>query len=432
MEVATSTLLEAHDITHNFKLPNAAPFCAVDDINIAIRPNEVVALLGPSGCGKSTILRILAGLISPTRGKVFYHGEPLHGLTPHIGMVFQGFALYPWMTVVENVQTVLKAAGLPQGEIQQRSQDAIRTVGLSGFEKSYPRELSGGMKQRVGIARALSIDPEILFMDEPFSQVDALTAESLRAEVIDIWSVTDRNPSAIIMVSHDIKEVVYMADKIIVLSANPGKIVKVIQNTLPRPRDYRSSSFLKLVDEVHEIITGYEMPDVPCAEEIDFCEPLPEVGAGQIVGLVEYLDARGGREDIFRIATDTGQEFGQIIMVVKAAEMLELVDTPRRSVLLSAEGQRFAQASTPQRKQMWKEQLLKLRLFRDIYQSLEHQPKKELEKDFVLEKIVLALPTEKWDTTFETLVRWARFGELFIYNEDSQTISLHTATVVHE
>lgn len=428
MKTELGPLLEARGVTHNFKLPTGAPFCAVDDINLTIGMDEVVALLGPSGCGKSTILRILAGLITSVRGEVLYHGQPLHGLTPGVGMVFQGFALYPWMTVLENVQTVLNAAGLSEAQVQNRSQDTIRTVGLTGFENSYPRELSGGMKQRVGIARALSIDPEILFMDEPFSQVDALTAESLRAEVIDIWSATGRNPSSIVIVSHDIKEVVYMADRIVVLSANPGRILKIIDNTLPRPRDYRSADFLALVDQVHEIITGYEMPDVPEAE-YDIYEPLPEVGSNQVVGLVEYLDARGGKDDIFRIAAETRKEFGEVIVIVKAAEMLDLVDTPKRSVVLSPTGHRFVKGNASERKQIWKDQLLKHRLFREIYQTIERQPRKEVDKDLILEKIAIALPTENWDKIFLTLIRWARFGELLTYDETKEKVSLAEVSV---
>jgi len=423
MKTELGPLLEAKGVVHNFKLPTGIPFCAVENINLTIGTDEVVALLGPSGCGKSTILRILAGLITPVRGEVLYHGQPLHGLTPGVGMVFQGFALYPWMTVLENVQTVLNAAGLSEAQVQNRSQDTIRTVGLAGFENSYPRELSGGMKQRVGIARALSIDPEILFMDEPFSQVDALTAESLRAEVIDIWSATGRNPSSIVIVSHDIKEVVYMADRIVVLSANPGRILKIIDNTLLRPRDYRSADFLALVDQVHEIITGYEMPDVPEAE-YDIYEPLPEVGSNQVVGLVEYLDARGGKDDIFRIAAETRKEFGEVIVIVKAAEMLDLVDTPKRSVVLSPTGHRFVKGNVSERKQIWKDQLLKHRLFREVYQTIERQPHKEVDKDLILEKIAIALPAENWDKIFLTLIRWARFGELLAYDETTEKVSL--------
>lgn len=416
-----AALLEALDVTHEFMLPTGTPFTAIEDVNLAIKRNEVTALLGPSGCGKSTLLRILTGLIVPSQGKVLVHGRPHHGLTPGVGMVFQAFALYPWMTVLENVQAVLVAMDLKEQEIQSRSVNAIKRVGLAGFENSYPRELSGGMKQRVGIARALSIDPEILFMDEPFSQVDALTAESLRAEVIDIWATQDRNPSAVVMVSHDIKEVVYMADRIVVLGANPGRILKIIENHLPRPRDYRSVEFLALVDQLHEIITGGEMPDLP-VEPVNVYEPLPEVSASEVIGIIEYLDARGGRDDLFRIASDTGQEFGRIILVVKAAEMLDMVDTPKRTVQLSPDGQRFVKGDLEQRKQVWREQLLKLRLFREIHQLIERQPGKEAEKDLVIEKIVIALPTENWDKTFETVVRWARFGRLFSYDEDTDRL----------
>ncbi len=417
-------LLQAVDVSHEFKLPNGMAYTAVENINLEIKSNEVTALLGPSGCGKSTILRILAGLITPTKGKVLYHGQPQHGLTPGIGMVFQGFALYPWMTVSENVQAVLKAMGLQPEVIRKRSLDVIRRVGLAGFENSYPRELSGGMKQRVGIARALSIDPEILFMDEPFSQVDALTAESLRAEVIDIWAAQDRNPSSIVMVSHDIKEVVYMADRIIVLSANPGRILKNMENRLPRPRDYRFSDFIALVDQLHEIITGSEMPDVPATAEVDVYEPLPEVSTSEIIGLIEYLDARGGKDDLFKIASDTGQEFGRVILVVKATEMLDYVDTPRRLVQLSSDGQRFVKANQQERKMIWIEQLLKLRLFREVHHLIERQREKGADKDLILEKIVMALPTENWEKIFETLVRWARFGNLFTYDESSEKFRL--------
>ncbi len=201
-----------------------------------------------------------------------------------------------------------------------RAEKVIRLVGLAGFEEAYPRELSGGMKQRVGMARALAVDPEILFMDEPFSHVDALTAESLRAEIVDIWESQDKNPSSILMVSHDIKEVVYMADRIVVLSANPGRVRTIVENKLPRARNYRSSDFLALVDQLHGIITGQELPDQPPTSThpgLPMIEPLPTTTASEIVGLLEYLDARGGAEEIFRIATDTHREFGDIINTVR-------------------------------------------------------------------------------------------------------------------
>src|SRR2546425_9342812 len=220
-------LCEAEGVGHTFRTPAGRPVRVLDGIQLQIRPNEIVALLGPSGCGKSTLLRILAGLIPPSGGEVLYHGRPLQGLNPGTAIVFQSFALYPWLTVAQNVQVVLTAAGLAQVEGQERAGRAIRLVGLAGFEEAFPRELSGGMKQRVGMARALAVDPEILFMDEPFSQVDALTAESLRAEVLDIWVAKERSPSAILLVSHDITEVAFMADRIIVLGgAHPAQVRK--------------------------------------------------------------------------------------------------------------------------------------------------------------------------------------------------------------
>jgi len=421
-------LCETCSVWHDFILPNGRPLRVLQDVTLAIQPNEVVALLGPSGCGKSTLLRILAGLIRPTRGQVFYHGAPLDGLNPGAAIVFQSFALFPWMTVAENVQVVLKAAGLLPDEIQQRAENAIRMVGLTGTEEAYPRELSGGMKQRVGMARALAVNPEILFMDEPFSQVDALTAESLRAEVLDIWSAKDRHLTSILMVTHDIKEAVYMADRIVVLSANPGLIRTVIENRLSRPRDYRSSEALQLVDQLHDIITGAEMPDVPPAAPVvqgkEPFEPLPRASSNEIVGLLEYLDARGGKEDMFRIAADTHHEFGRVITVVKAAEMLDFVDTPKRAVVLTPPGQRFVKAAPEERKQIWREQLLKLRLFRELQEILRKQSREEIHRDRVMALIQSNMPQENYERTFDTFIRWSRFGDLFAYDENAGIISL--------
>jgi NitT/TauT family transport system ATP-binding protein len=424
----TQTLCEVRDVWHDFTLPNGKPLRVLENISLAVKPQEVVALLGPSGCGKSTILRILAGLIPPTRGEVLYHGQPLHGLNPGVAIVFQSFALYPWMTVTENVQAVLKAAGQGRAEVVERAEKTIRLVGLSGFEEAYPRELSGGMKQRIGMARALSVDPEILLMDEPFSQVDALTAESLRAEVLDIWSAKSRSLSSILLVSHDIKEVVYMADRIVILGTNPGRVRTVVENRLPRPRDYRSAPVLGLVDQLHEIITRTELPDLPPAvtspEPAAGYEPLPECSSSEIVGLLEYLDARGGKEDVFRIAADTNREFGRMIAVVKAAEMLDFVDTPKRMVNLEPLGQRFVKGTAEERKALWREQLLKLRLYRDVYDIIQRQPKQEIDRETLLELMVLHMPQENYEKLFNTFIRWARFGELFAYDETTEIISL--------
>lgn len=418
-------LCEVRGVSQQFALPHGT-LRVLDDINMVIKAEEIVALLGPSGCGKSTILRAVAGLLRPTHGQVLYHGEPLLGLNPGVALVFQSFALYPWMTVTGNIQAVLKAAGLPPQEIGQRAERAIHLVGLAGFEEAYPRELSGGMKQRVGIARALAVDPEILLLDEPFSQVDALTAESLRAEVIDIWSAADRNPSSILMVSHDIKEVVYMADRIVILGKDPGRVRTVVENTIRRPRDYRSSEFLGMVDRLHDLITGTELPDLPPAPAAGpaGCEALPEAQSGEIIGLLEYLDARGGREEIFRIAADTNREFGHMIQVVEAAEMLDLVDTPKRMVIMEPIGQRLVQASPDERKAIFRAQIMRLQLFRLVYDTLQRQPDHQIDHDFVMETMIFRLPQENFERMFHTFIGWARFANLFAYDETTERISL--------
>ncbi len=416
-------LCELIGVSHDFTSPDGAARRVLENVDIAIRPGEVVALLGPSGSGKSTILRILAGLLRPTSGLVFRHGEPLVGLNPGVAMVFQSFALFPWMTVAENIHIVLDASALTPETVTERVAAAIHAVGLGGFEEAYPRELSGGMKQRVGMARALSLRPEMLFMDEPFSQVDALTAESMRAEVLDIWAEKSRHPSSILLVSHDIREVAFMADRIVVLGAHPGTVRTVVDDRLPRPRDYRSGGVLKLVDQLHDIITGAELPDLPEPEvpgPPPF-EPLPETAPLSVVGLLEYLDACGGCEDLFRIAADTHQEFGSLIAAVKAGEMLDLLDTPRRLVITSPEGARFVQASAADRKVLWREHILRLRLFQEAMAMLQ-------ERDHVTREEVIALlqehlPNESADVLFDTLIHWARFGDLFTYDEDEERLT---------
>jgi NitT/TauT family transport system ATP-binding protein len=418
-------LCELRNVGKAFPQGTGPPLRVLEGISLAIRPNEVVALLGPSGCGKSTILRILAGLTRPTSGEVLYHGAPLTGLNPGVGFVFQSFALFPWMTVTQNVEAVLAAKGLARDEVAARASRAIHTVGLAGFEHAYPRELSGGMKQRVGMARAFSLDPEMLFMDEPFSQVDALTAESLRAEAIDIWAAKDKRPSSIVMVSHDIKEVVFMADRIVVLDANPGRVRTVVQNSLPRPRDYRAPGLLNLVDRLHDVITGMEMPDVAAPAAV--FEALPRAGPGEILGLLEYLDARGGQEDVFKIASDTNREFGRLIAVVNAAELLDLVDTPRRQVVLTAEGRQFVKASPAEHRVLFRDRLLGIRLFSHVRDALMRRDDHRIERDFVLELMAVQLPNEDYEAMFETFVAWGRYAHLFSYDDQSEVVALQHA-----
>ena len=424
----TTPILELRGVQKSFDRGMGNTLRVLEDINLDVRPNEVIALIGPSGCGKSTILRIFAGLIEPTKGQVRYRGKKQSGLNSNVSIVFQGFALYPWMTVEANVEAVLRAKGVDEATLKERTNKAIRMVGLEGFEEAYPRELSGGMKQRVGMARALSVDPEILFMDEPFSQVDALTAEGLRAEILDIWDDRERNPASILMVSHDIKEVAYMADRIVVLSANPGRVRTIVENPLPRPRDTRSPEFLRLVDKLHDIITSAELPDIlvttveSSVESHELVEPLPYALNADMLGLLEFLMAQGGNCDLFQVVNHTHVPFEKVLTIVKGLEMLGFVDTPKRSVELTVLGRQFVEADMDQRKLIWRDQLLELKLFRMVREQLElHEGK--LRKEELVQEIADRLPMENAEQTFDTLVAWGRFAELFAYREEKEILT---------
>jgi NitT/TauT family transport system ATP-binding protein len=422
LEHTPQPILELRGVQKSFDRGTGVPLRVLEDINLDIRPNEVICLIGPSGCGKSTIMRIFAGLIEPTQGQVRYRGKKQSGLNSNVAIVFQGFALYPWMTVEANVENVLVAKGLPREEIRERTNKAIRMVGLEGFEEAYHRELSGGMKQRVGMARALSVNPEILFMDEPFSQVDALTAEGLRAEILDIWDDRERNPSSILMVSHDIKEVAYMADRIVVLSANPGRIRTIVENTLPRPRETRSPEFIRLVDQLHDIITSAELPDIQVntvepSVVADIVEPLPGAQNADMLGLLEFLETMGGACDLFQVVAHTHVAFEKVLTTVKGLEMLELVDTPKRSVELTPLGRRFVQGGMDERKLIWRDQLMELKLFRVVQEMLELR-EGVLAREELIQEIASRLPMEDSELTFETIVAWGRFGELFAYRKE--------------
>jgi NitT/TauT family transport system ATP-binding protein len=279
------------------------------------------------------------------------------------------------------------------------------------------------------MARALSLEPEVLFMDEPFSQVDALTAEALRAEVLDLWSERERHPRSIVLVSHDIREVAYMADRIVVLDSNPGRVRTVVVDDLPRPRDLRSPALLAMVDRLHDVITGMEMPDAgpgeaPAAGAAGpAAQPIPDAAPGDVVGLLEWLDARGGREDVFRIAAETDREFGKMIAIVNAAEQLDLVDTPRRTVILEPLGRRLVQADTAERKVIWRERLLGLGLFRRVVEAISRSERGRIPRELVLEMIAIELPQEDYEAVFDRLVAWGRFGDLFAYDDAAEALS---------
>jgi NitT/TauT family transport system ATP-binding protein len=419
--MADAPLCELEHVVKTFDLPSGAAMQVLEDVSLAIGEHEILALLGPSGCGKSTLMRVLTGLIAPNAGSVRYRGQPLTGLNPGAAIVFQSFALYPWLSVADNIGEPLRARGLDAAATRAKVDEVVHLVGLTGFEEAYPRELSGGMKQRVGIARALAVKPEILCMDEPFSQVDALTAENLRGEMVRFWNTVDTHLKTILMVSHDVKEVVFMATRIVVMGAKPGRIRRIIENKLAYPRDYRSKGFQRLVDEIHAVITETEMPDmaatVACATPSATWEPLPDAGASEVIGLLEVLDDHGGHADVFHLVEHIGQEFGRVLAVTKAAELLELVDTPKQDVILTDEGKQFLAASVPERKLLFRERVKVLRIFRDVLALIDRGDDHRVDSEVVLETLAMRLPYEDPERMLKTVVNWGRHADLFDYDQ---------------
>ncbi len=421
-------ICETRQVRKTYRLPGGKELTVLDNITLDVRRQDVTAILGPSGCGKSTLVRILVGLIEPTSGEVLVHGQPLRGLNPAISMVFQNYALYPWLTVAENVATGLNGRGIDPARRPALIMRAIDRVGLDGFEEAYPKELSGGMKQRVGIARALVAQPELLVMDEPFSGLDVLTAENLRAEVVNLWRDATTDPNSVLIVTHNINEAVFMATRIVVMGANPGVIRAVIDNPLPYPRNYHDAAFIGMADRIHDILTNALIPDEPvlpaAPPRASRVVALPNVNVGEMIGLLERVDDHGGKADIFDLSVEVGKEFGRVLALVKAAELLDLVDTPKQIVVLTPLGKRFLAGNINERKRLLHQQLRELSLFQQIIEILQSQESKSLDEEIVLEELAVRLPTERPQTMFKTIVRWGRYAELLGYNPDERKLYL--------
>ena len=425
-----------------------APVTVLDDISLEVRDGEMLALLGQSGSGKSTILRLMAGLTPPTQGMVLSHGVPLTGINDSLAVVFQSFALYPWLTVQENVQVGLARRRLDAREEREEIDRALELIGLSGYENAYPKQLSGGMRQRVGFARALVAQPEVLCMDEPFSALDVLTAENLRTQVVDLWR-SDRHAGlrSIFLVTHDIAEAVFIASRIVIISSQPGRISSVIDNPLPYPRDVNSKMFAALVDQIHAAITAHVLPDEPVAARAPAVsvavegavapastrvEPIPHAPVETIVGLLEIIEDAQETINVFDLSGRIGKEFGETIATVKAAEMLGLVDTPKDDVLMTQAGWYFLAAPLPARKALFRQAIMKLRLFQMLASRLAEAPEERIDADSVLEELGKLLPYDQPARLLETLVAWGRYAELIDFDQDTNTVHLYQASADEE
>ncbi len=407
-------------------------FYAVQDVNITIKDGEFVCLLGPSGSGKSTLLRIVTGLQAPTEGRVLYRGEPLRGVNPHATIVFQTFALFPWLTVQENVEIALKARGVPRNLRTPRALDLLDRVGLDGFETAYPRELSGGMRQKVGFARAMAVEPELLCLDEPFSALDVLSAETLRGELLELWTGGKIPTRAILMVSHNIEEAVFMADRLIIMDKNPGRVVAEIPVDLPHPRQRKSPRFIALVDKVYGILAGQTQP-----EHIELGSApgkpgatrwLPDVTVSDIVGLVEYLDESPNQtHDIYQLAEELAVDSDKLLRVIEAVELLGFATVASGDITLTPLGEAFSEASILARKEIFASRLRRLPLFRWLLEMLRRAEGHRLPVDVVQTALALELPPEEAEKQLRTMVSWGRYGEIIAYDDEEGIITLEPA-----
>jgi NitT/TauT family transport system ATP-binding protein len=425
----TPPIIDIRDICMAFAKPSGEPLPVLADINISLPEREILGLLGRSGSGKSTLLRIAGGLIKPTSGEVLYRGRLLTEPAEGIAVVFQTFALYPWLTVLENVELGLDALHLPFDEARRRAMSAIDLIGLDGFQSAYPRELSGGMRQRVGFARAIVSDPVLLLMDEPFSALDVLTAETLRTDFLDLWIEHQLPTKAVLMVTHNIEEAVLMCDRILVLASNPGHIAAEIRVPLPQPRNRLDASFHDIVDEIYSILTSRMTESISAQSRIHggLVQILQQVSTNRIGGFVETLasPAYGGHAELAKIARPLGLEINDLFPIAEALHILEFAELKEGTIKLTAAGRVFAQSGTEERKRLFKEHLIRFvplaAHIRHVLDEREEHRAPRARFEFELEDHLNRSDAEK---TLRTAIDWGRYAELFSYDDETRTFGL--------
>ncbi|SAK57761.1 ABC transporter [Caballeronia glebae] len=398
----------------------------LDDANLVLREGEIVGLLGRSGSGKSTLLRIIAGLIEPTGGDVTYLNEPLRGPAKGVAMVFQTFALFPWLTVMQNVEAGLEAQGVGARERRERALAAIDLIGLDGFENAYPRELSGGMRQRVGFARALVVDPTLLLMDEPFSALDVLTAENLRTDLLDLWTQGRMPIKSVLIVTHNIEEAVFMCDRILVLSSNPGRVMAEIKVPFKHPRNRLDPAFRRLVDDIYAKMTARQMDEAK-KKGLDLGSWLPSVSTNLMAGLIETLAAEPyhGRADMPEIARTLHLEVDDLFPVAEVLQHLGFADVREGDIFLTPQARVFAELGTQERKMMFAEHLQRhVPLAARIKKVLNERPGHRAPRVRFEQELEDFLSDKAAQQTLDAVIDWGRYGEIFSYNDQTEMLSL--------
>lgn len=425
MENNNTALLVAEQVAKTFPLPAGGEQTVLEEVSLTIAPGEVVALLGRSGSGKSTLLRILAGLIRPSRGRVLRKGAPLEGPNGDVAMVFQSFALLPWLTVQENAELGLFARGVPREVCEKEAVHALSMVGLEGFEGAYPKELSGGMRQRVGFARAFVMKPDVLMMDEPFSALDVLTAENLRGEISDLWEKGAFPAKSILVVTHNIEEAVLLADRIVVLGANPGYIRGEVRVDMPRPRDRKAHRFVALVDFIYTVMTNPRAPvgEFPPTKTQERFPMLPHARFGGISGLLEIVQERGGKEDLPKLADSLRLEVDDLLPAVDALQLLGFAEVAHGDVMITDAGREFATAGVHRSHEIFKEQLLKhVPFVSTVVEAIHRSRDGRIGKDFLVDILDEHFSDSEAEKQFQTLVDWGRYAQLFEYDADEERL----------
>jgi len=424
----SETIIAIKQLRKAFKKAATQDLLVLEDVNFELKDGEIVALLGKSGSGKSTLLRIIAGLIAPTSGQVTYRGQPVTKPVPGIAMVFQSFALMPWLTVLENVELGLEAQGVGREERRKRAIEAIDIIGLDGFESAYPKELSGGMRQRVGFARALVINPDVLLMDEPFSALDVLTAENLKSDLLELWQDKKTNTNGILLVTHNIEEAVMLADRIVILGSDPGYIRAELQVTLPQPRDSQMPAFRDVLDNIYTLMTRGSKEKTRHAQrdrQIDLGYRLPDVEPSELSGLIETIKSFEERMGLPELADELMMNVDDLFPVLETLEILGFAQILDGDIHLSELGKQFSDADLQARKQLFADRLLeKVPLARYIRRILDEKIGHRVSEERFLSKLEDFLSEKEAERVLRTMIDWGRYAEIFAYDFKTGILSL--------
>jgi NitT/TauT family transport system ATP-binding protein len=422
-----SAIISAERVEKYYAQPSENRIQVISPTDLSITAGEIVALLGPSGSGKSTLLRMLTGLSTPSGGEVYWHGKPIATADVNVSIVFQSFALFPWLTVFENVEAPLKARGMEPAERRRRALNILDTVGLDGFQSAYPKELSGGMRQRVGFARALVVEPEVLFMDEPFSALDVLTAENLRSELLELWQKKTIPTQAIFLVTHNIEEAVLLADRIIVLGRNPGHVRTDFKVNLAHPRDRKTTAFTQLVDYIYKVLTQPDaqppaLPVTPTGRPVRdqrqmHYQMLPHARPGGIAGLLELLLDHNGKDDIYRLADDLAFEIDDLLPIVDAAQLLGFLTVNEGDAAITPTGAEYANSEILRQKELFRKAAVEnVLLLRQIVRAVEAKSDRTVPEEFFHDMLDEQFSEEETLRQLETAINWGRYAELFDYD----------------